>query len=86
MPVEHRDDALERVADPQAAGPGALEPALGHRQHLRPEALDDAQHEVMAIAEVDVERRPRQLGPAHHLVDGQIAERALTQQLLGCRR
>ena len=38
---------------------------------------------MVAVAEVDVERRPRQVGPAHHLVDGQLTERALAQQLLG---
>jgi hypothetical protein len=45
--------------------------------------LDDAQHEVVPVAEVDVERRAREVGPPHHLVDGQLAERALAQQRLG---
>ena len=37
----------------------------------------------MAVAEVDVERRPRQVRPPHHLVDRQLPERPLAQQRLG---
>ena len=68
-----------------SSGPVALarEPAVGHREQLAADVLDDAQHEVVAVAEVDVERRPRELGPAHHLVDGQLAERPLAQERLG---
>ena len=80
---EHGDDALGRLARERRPVALALEPAVGHREQLAADVLDDPQHEVVAVAEVDVERRPRELGPPHDLVDGQLAERPLAQQRLG---
>ena len=80
---EDGDDALGGLARELRAVALALEPAVGHREELAADVLDDAEDEVVAVAEVDVERRPRELGPAHDLVDGQLAERPFAEQRLG---
>ena len=82
---EHGDDPLRRLARELRPVALALEPAVGHREELAADVLHDAQHQVVAVAEVDVERRARELGPPHDLVDGQLAERPLAQQRLGGR-
>jgi hypothetical protein len=64
--------------------PRALRPVpdVGHVGALAREALHDLQDQVVAVAEVDVERRAGQVCSPHHLVDGELPERALTEQLL----
>ena len=80
---EDAHDARGRLADDLAPGALGRVPDVGILGALRRQSLDDLQHEVMAVAEVDVEGRARQVRAPHHLVDGQVAERALAQQFLG---
>ena len=80
---EDGDDALRGLAGERRPVALALEPPVGHREELAADVLDDAQDEVVAVAEVDVERRAREVGAPHHLVDGELAERPLAQERLG---
>ena len=77
------DDALERLARELRPFAGAAQPALGHLVQLGAEVLDHAQDEVVAVAEVDVERRPGEVRAAHDLVDSERAEGLLAQESLG---
>ena len=81
--VEHLRRAVEGTAQLGGLVGVALEPGAGGGEHLAREVLDQLQREVVAVAEVDVERRPRQAGPVHHLVDGQVTKRPDAQERLG---
>jgi hypothetical protein len=79
----HGDDPVQRLARQVRAFSRPAQPAVGHREQLGAEMLDDSQHELVAVAEVDVERGSRQVRAPHHLVDCHLAERPLTQERLG---
>jgi hypothetical protein len=65
---EHGDDALRRGVHELATAAAVGVPALGQREELAADVLDHPQHEMVPVAEVDVERRARELRPPHHLV------------------
>ena len=79
----HTDDAAERLARHVAAVAVAAHPSVRHLEQLGAEMLDHPQHEVVPVAEVDVERGPREVRPPHHLVDRELPERPLAQERLG---
>ena len=78
----HRHDAFDRGSDlPFIAL--ALQPGVGRLEELQLDVLDDPQHEVVAVAEVDVEGGPLEARAAHDLLDRHLSERTLAQERLG---
>ena len=80
----HGRDALERGAHVVARVAVPSQPDVRPSSNSsRADALDEPHQQVVAVAEVDVEGGPRERRARHHLVDREVAERALAQERLG---
>ena len=79
----HGRHRLERCAHAFPRVAVALEPRRRARVELAANAFHEPDHQLVASAEIDVERRTGQGRSRHHVVHGEIAKRPLAKQRLG---